>query len=203
MICSAIRSRMICGAFILLLVPSLAMAQVKIMMKNGMDIFAEECREETDRLVCYKMGGSFEIEKKDIRSVKKVSSGGEVMQDIRREDTASPEKSGQVKEGATGKEAATAKNGGSATGKTTSGDKAAEADAQKARQLQAEREKLVKEKQQLQEDIKKAPDWMSSKQYEELNKRNVELEDKIKRYNEDAGKLTEQDKKKAPAGEKK
>lgn len=196
MICSTIISRVIGGMFLLLLVPSFAMAQVKISMKNGMDIFAEECREESDRLVCYKMGGSFEIEKKDIRAVKNVSPGGEVMQDIRREDAASAGAKDQGKKGENNKQAVAKKEGTSASGTVSSVDKkAADADAQKMQALQSEREKLVKERQQLQEDIKKAPDWMSSKQYDELNKRNVELEDKIKKYNEDAGKLTEQDKK--------
>ena len=65
---------------------------------------------------------------------------------------------------------------------------------QKKKELFSERVKLVKEREQLDEDLKKAPDWMPTNQYEELNKRNDQFKEKMKLFNEEAGRLNEEEK---------
>jgi len=55
---------------LLVVFPRAAMSEVKVTLNNGREIIADSCRETGGRLVCEKMGGSFEIEKKDILDVK-------------------------------------------------------------------------------------------------------------------------------------
>ena len=51
---------------LLVVFPPAVMSEVKISLKNGRDIIADSCSDSKDSLVCEKMGGTFEIEKKDI-----------------------------------------------------------------------------------------------------------------------------------------
>jgi len=62
-------------------------------------------------------------------------------------------------------------------------------------ELQADRERLVKDRQQLQDDAKNAPDWMATDRYEALSRRNAEIEERVKRFNEEIRLLDEEEKK--------
>jgi hypothetical protein len=175
-----------------LLLPSLVFAEVKIELKNGRTIIADFCEEAGASLACSKMGGTFDIEKKDIAKIGEIS-GGRGDHDVVPDGPDTPqgeeqEKTGEGKKNGRGDEQAPALEGSAgAAGRIE------EIRKQKS-EMAPEREKLLKEREKLQEDLKKAPDWMPVKQYEELQKRNAEINEKIKKYNEEVGRLNREEK---------
>ncbi|MBA4373059.1 MAG: hypothetical protein C0402_09405 [Thermodesulfovibrio sp.] len=179
----------------LIFLPVHAPAEVQISLKNEASIIADECREETDRLICFKMGGSFEIDKHDVLSMKNVSIRQQPVYETSETDTA-----------ASGVSDNSVKPGGKNQGAPLEGKdqkpaamfNSSDDSAQKRLSLQAERESLFRERQQVQEDIKKAPDWMPAKQFDELTRRNTELDTRIKRFNEEAGRLSDKKKQAVP-----
>lgn len=172
--------------------PGYSSGEVQINLRNDSSIIADECREETDRLVCYKMGGTFEIEKRDVLSMKNISGRRAPVPDAGGSDAESTGRSdSSVKAEDKAGDALPA-------GKVPDTAKPSDPLAQKRQLLQEERERLLKERQKIQDDIKNAPDWMSEKQFNELNRRNAELDAGIKKFNEEAGRLSEQGKQPGP-----
>ena len=167
--------------------PDCSFGDVKIILKNEGSIIADECREESDRLVCFKMGGTFEIDKKDIRSVKGIAAGQEFVPLIVRPETESSEKSGKTEKSGAAQKNDAAPGGGNTQDPGKAAD-AADPLIQQRTLLLKERESLVKEREQLQNDVKNAPipttQWAN-----ELNRRNIELDARIKKFNDDAKKL--------------
>lgn len=175
--------------------PGYSFGEVQINLRNEASIIADECREETDRLVCFKMGGTFEIEKKDVLSMKNISVGRSRVPDARGSDAPAEGESGpSVKAGDKAGDVQPAGKAPDAVPPAEPSDPL----AQKRQSLQAEREGLLRERQQIQDEIKNAPDWMSEKQFNELNRRNAELDARIKRFNEEARRLSEQGKQPGP-----
>ena len=58
---------------LLVVFPPAAMSEVMISLKNGRDIIADSCRDSNGKVICEKMGGNFEIEKKDILNIKGIT----------------------------------------------------------------------------------------------------------------------------------
>lgn len=178
--------------WVLVSVPVLAYPDVSIKMTNGREIIADACEQEGDRLVCTKMGGTFEIEKKDVFSIKGIKGV--------REESAPSEKFAPPAEPEKKMEKAPVDKSPDDVmqipypGGQSAAMKRLEDIAHRKRELLSEREKLVKEREQLDEDIKKAPDWMPVNQHEELQKRNAELDEKIQKYNEEVGRLSREEK---------
>jgi hypothetical protein len=171
-------------AVAVLILPSLAPAAVRIELKNGRTIIADECRESDGTLECYKMGGTFVIEKRDIASIKKTSASESLD-----ENETAPSAQPEVKEGA----AKTEKS-------AEPGNPGAEARKRldwitgRKRALQPEREKLVKEREHLQEEQKNAPYWMTVYQFNDLKQKISSLDERIKAFNDEAKKLNEEEK---------
>ncbi len=182
----------ILGSFFLFL-PSLVFAGVKIELKNGRTIIADSCEDTGASLACSKMGGTFDIEKKDIEKIREVS-GGSTDDEVAPDGTDATQETGQGKKEPDGRDNGDRTKGAPA-GAGVTGD-AGRLEEIKKRKLEMapERERLLKERQELQEDMKKAPDWMPVNQYEELQKRNAELDEKIKKFNEEVGGLDRQEK---------
>jgi hypothetical protein len=171
--------------------PSLSYSDVKVTMTNGREIIADTCEEEDGQLVCTKMGGTFNIEKKDVGSIKKIK-GGE--NEPFSKEPASPVPAEPEKKTDDTPGASRADKGKPVAGGQAEAMKRLEEITQKKRELSSEREKLVKERERLDEDLKKAPDWMPTNQYEELSKRNEQFKEKMKLFNEEAGRLNEEEK---------
>jgi hypothetical protein len=167
--------------FVLWPFPSFSTAAVRIELKNGGTIIADECRESGVKFLCYKMGGTFEIEKQDVASMKespaKATGEGE---------ETSPSTRPEVKEGA-GKGTSVEQRGSEAR-------KRLEQIAKRKRALQPEREKLVRERGDLQEEVKKAPDWMTVDKFNDLQKKISALDEKIKGFNDEAKQLNQEEK---------
>jgi len=166
-------------------------ADVKITLESGREIIAEACEDEGGRLICTKMGGTFDIEKKDVANIREIRSGEyEPPSD---EPASSPPAEPEKKtDGAPGENPPDKEK--SPAGGESGAMKRLDDIAQKKKELSSEHDKLVKEREQLEEDLKKAPDWMPTDQYEALTKRNDQLTEKIKLFNEEAVKLREEEK---------
>lgn len=171
--------------------PGYSFSEVQISLKNEASVIADECREETDRLVCFKMGGTFEIEKRDVLSMKNIPVRRSPVPDTRGPDAVSGISVPLVKAGDKA-------DGALPAGEAPDSANSAAPFAQNRLALQAERESLLRERQQIQDDIKSAPDWMSTKQFNELTRRNAELDARIKRFNEEASWFSEQMKQAVP-----
>ncbi|MBI5101667.1 MAG: hypothetical protein HZB33_07540 [Nitrospirae bacterium] len=175
----------LCAFFLIPAAAERSFADVKVQLRNGGSITADDCREESDRFVCFKMGGAFEIDRKDVVSIKNVGAGAP---------------SGRDTEPAENRQAADGAGPGGGAKKTDPGKEAKTADPSsekdplvaRAAELRDERERLIREKQQLDEDIKNAPVWMPVNQFDSLQKRSAEMEEKIKKFNEEIQKLKEE-----------
>lgn len=171
--------------------PSLSYSDVKVTLTNGREIIADMCEEEGGQFVCAKMGGTFNIEKKSVGSIREMKS------DRNGSSTSGPS---SLSPGEPGRKTDDTPNGSHLTNEKVStgerGDamKRLKEIAEKKKGLSSERVKLVKEREQLDEDLKKAADWMPVNQYEELNKRNEQFKQKMKLFNEEAGRLNEEEK---------
>lgn len=179
--------------FSFVLLPSLTFAGVKIELKNGRTITADFCEEAGAAMACSRMGGTFDIEKKDIAKIRNIpDENGQSYEDGTADETASPQGTARQTEGKP--------EGGGELKEATAGEGVAGAAGRleeirkRKSEMAPEREKLLKEREKLQEDLKKAPDWMPVEQYEELQKRNAEVDEKIKKYNEEAGRLNREEK---------
>jgi len=164
-------------------------ADVRVELKNGGSITADSCRESDGRLVCTRMGGFFEIEKADIAGIREIRGGSseysvEPSPDISGTDT---------------KPARTGNAGNVTSDSPESREKAAfrrlEEIKRRKLELKNQREKLLAEREQLQADLKKAPDWMTVKQFDELTKRNADIDGRIKGFNEEVTALDQEENK--------
>ncbi len=166
------------------LVPSLSRAGVSIELKNGNTISADECRESNGRLVCYKMGGTFEIEKQDIASVRR--SKGESMSGEEEQPPATQENTGEGKgkpdKGALTKDPA------------VEGKARLDRITQRKRELQPEREKLISEREKLNQELKSSPDWMTVDKFQDLKKRMSALDERINAFNDEVTRLNKEEK---------
>lgn len=172
-------------------VPVLAYPDVIVKMRNGREIIADSCEEEGTRLVCTKMGGTFDIEKKDVVSVKGIKATHR--ESAPAEKAASPAEPEKKMENAPADKGPDEVMQSPYPGGQSAAMKRLEDISQRKKELLSEREKIVKEREQLGEDLNKAPDWMPTNQFDELNKRNAQLGEKIKLFNEEVGRLNDEE----------
>ena len=164
-------------------------SDTKIELRNGRSITADSCRESGASLRCYRMGGSFEIDKRDIVS-SRTTEGAEAGND---EITSEESDTAGAKREAT-EDAGQSSSDDTGGVRKSSAERLDEIGKRKA-ELVKEREKLVKERLRLQEDVKKAPDWMMPERYNKLNSRNADLDAQIKKFNGEVKALNDEEKK--------
>ena|ERR1700690_822689 len=187
---------------IVLTAPGGSIADVRIQLRNESAIIADECQDQIDRYVCFKMGGTFEIEKKDIVSIKNVTVRSQEIPAMELQDIISGSQSAQIKQNGSRDDDEKKGEAGQTQGKIAESSTSADPIAARALELQAERNRLVKEREQLQEEIKNAPTWMPTNQFDNLQRRNIELDNKINKFNEESGRLMEEDKQRQVAPKK-
>jgi hypothetical protein len=176
---------------VLICMPSLSYSDVKVTLTNGREIVADTCEDEGGQLVCTKMGGTFNIEKKDVGSIRQIKSRGSETPSA---EPASPPPTEPEKKTDDAPGDNRPDKEGLSAGAEAGAMKRLEEIMQRKRELSSGREMLLKEREQLVEDLKKAPDWMPTDKYADMNKRNDELTEKIKLFNEEAGRLNEEEK---------
>ncbi|MEJ2696862.1 MAG: hypothetical protein P8013_09460 [Candidatus Sulfobium sp.] len=171
-----------------IMLPAPVLSDVKIILNNGRSITAESCQEKAGELVCSRGGGFFTIDKDNVSEMEKIregraASGGEM---------STGEPSG---ESVSGKAGAAEEDGRPdvASPRKDLENKLTEIRKRKS-ELQEERARLLKTRQQLKTDMDKAPDWMTEKQYNELSGRASDLDKRIKKFNDEVSRLNTEEK---------
>jgi tetrahydromethanopterin S-methyltransferase subunit G len=178
--------------------PLSAASEVKVTLKNGREVIADSCRDSNGRLVCEKMGGNFELDKKDILDVKGITIEHPGSYHIPVEGTGKETESGgkgPVKPEAETKGPDKKPEGALVKGLNPEDEKRLDQINRKKIEYQAERQRLLNERQQLNEDIKNSGVIGSKEKYEEMQKRIKDLDEKVNKFNDAVKKLNEEGKK--------
>jgi hypothetical protein len=181
---------------LLVVFPRAAMSETKISLKNGRSIIADTCSEANGKLVCDKMGGTFEFDKDDILNIEEITIERSALPESRTETT-EPEVSDEKKEMENKTpeaiDAPKPAEGVLIKGLSPEADKRLDEIKQKKDGLRKEREKLVEEREQLREEIKNAGVMRYGEKLDALQKRINDLGEKINRFNEEANNLNEEE----------
>ena len=178
--------------------PVRSFSEVKISLRNGRDIIADSCRDTKDKLICEKMGGTFEIEQKDILDVKGITIERSPSQQVPEENTGQEAASGQkvpVQPEADLKGIEKQPGGELVKGLKPEEEERLEQINQKKRAYQTERQLLINERQQLHEDVKNTDMIKTQEQFDAIKKRISDLETRINTFNEDVRKLNDEERK--------
>jgi hypothetical protein len=170
---------------------------VMITLKNGKVLIADACREFGSQLRCDMPNGEVAIEQQDIESTKEIK--------IVKRFAAEPQPTtgippGTDKKDESGKTATNAKvptqpgNGRLSGSLTPEQIKRLDQIAERKTILQPERERLMKERQQLHEDVSRMGAIRSQEQYDSLKKKISDLETTITNFNDEVKKLNEEEK---------
>jgi len=178
---------------LVLVFPLAAMSEVKITLKNGRDIIADSCSDSKDRLVCEKLGGTFEIEKKDILETRGITiEHGKMNESQVPEPATSGEGRKEADKSTAGtKDSAKPGEGALINAASPEQEKRLGEITRRKLELKEEREKLSKERKQLRQDAKKMSTLYTypQEQADEINKRISDVEERINRFNEEVKKL--------------
>ena len=177
--------------------PLAAMSEVRISLKNGRDIIADNCSDSKDKLVCQKMGGTFEVEKKDILEVRNITIKHEKMNEG---PVPEPVPLGEGQKGADKSTAGTidsAKPGEGVLIRGTNPEQEKRLDeiTKRKLELKQERDTLSKDREQLNQDVKAMGTIHKQEQFDEIKKRLSDVEERITRFNEEVKKLNEEEEK--------
>lgn len=180
------------GSTLFLLLPALSSSEMKITLKNGRSIIADDCRQINGAFLCDIAGGTVEFDKQEIESMKEVKIERRVVIDT--QPAASNGTEAEKKEDAE-KEISNvqtpAKVGEERVVRGLSPEQTKQLDRinEKKTAMKAERERLIKEREQLHEDVKNAGVVRNQEQFNALKRRIAELEKKIISFNEEVNKL--------------
>lgn len=176
---------------LLIVFPPAAMSEVKVTLKNGRDIIAGSCRELKDKLVCEKMGGTFEIEKKDILESRGITIKHEKIYESSVPEPVPVEEGRKEADKSTddSKNGAKSEEGVLIRGANPEQEKRLDEITRRKLELKVEREKLSKEREQLHQEVKDAGMLYSQEQFNRITKRISDVEGKINRFNDEVKKL--------------
>lgn len=189
--------RIIAGISLLVLLPAFSSAGVRISLSNGRYIIADACRDSKGKLVCDVSGGIVEISRQDITSINEVTiqRQQDVSEPSEGSGSAADEKKteGKPAPGAKGSEIS---EGGAKLpgGLTASQIKRLDEITERKTVLKPEREKLIKEREQLHEDVKNQAMIRTQAEFDSYKKRISDLEAKIIGFNDEVKKLNEEEK---------
>jgi len=175
----------------LLLLPSFAFSEVKVSLKNGREIIADRCKAVKDRLICEKMGGSFEFDQKDILDVKVITIQRDNAQENSAQEPASVTEGQEeaIKSAEESKNGAKSEEGVLIRGANPEQGKRLDQINQRKLELKGEREKLSKEREQLHQEVKETGMVYTQEKLDQITKRISDIEEKISRFNEEVKKL--------------
>ena len=174
------------------IVPQTALSEVELTLKNGRKIIADSCVEARGKLTCDKSDGMFRIDMKDVLGMKMITIKHRVpVQEVVPSDAASDQKTDEpkvVEPGKAGEKAAAKAPAGAPVGEQAK--RLAEINARRTA-YEAEREILMKEREQLREEVK-AAGMMSSGRYQYYRQKLDDLDKKVKDFNDKVNKLNEE-----------
>ena len=170
------------------------LAGVEISLKNGRKIIADRCKDSEGKLTCDKSDGTFTIDKKDVLGMKTINIERTPSRQLPEEESASSEKEAD-KSGPDVKGAEKQTEGTRVKGPGTEEEKRLDEITRIKLGKREEREMLVKEREQLRDDVKNAGLIRSKEQFDSIQKRITDLDEKINKFNEEVNKLNEEEKK--------
>jgi molecular chaperone DnaK (HSP70) len=182
--------------FTFLVLPAWSFSEVKISLKNGREIIADNCRDTKGKLVCEKMGGSFEIDKKDVLETKGITierSGLSGSQTQPAEPEPADSNKGTGKKSSDAKDSTKPAEGVLIKGASPEAEKRLDQITKRKLELMPERDKLIQEQQKLLDDVKDTGMIKKQEQLDAIKKRIADLEQRIKQFNEEAKKLNEEE----------
>jgi len=178
---------------LLVIFPPAAMSEVKVTLKNGRVIIADSCAEAEGKLTCDKSDGTFKIDKKDILDMKTITIERRRPVEEPVPVASSPD---QKIEGPKGVE--TGKADEKAAERPPAGAPAGEQEKRlaeiRAKRLayEADREILIKEREQLHEEVKTAGVISTTAKYQYFQQKINDLDVRIKAFNDKVNKLNEE-----------
>ncbi|MBA3071366.1 MAG: adenylyl-sulfate kinase [Nitrospirae bacterium] len=157
--------------FVSILISGSALADYKIILKNGREFVVDDYKELNGKIKFYREGGEIELDKDIIKDIKKTKALRPVEERYAPETTNdTPEKPPAEK---------------STQPQEQEIDSKLKEIARKKAQLRTEGEKLIADKKKLEEDIKKKGRVLAIREKRELEKKAAEIEEKINKVNED------------------
>ena len=180
--------------------PDRSFSEVRISLNNGREIIADKCTDSGAKLVCEKMGGSFEVDKNDVLETKGITIEhapvSEVSEKAKGQEAEAGEKEALKPEADT-KGAEKQPGEGLGKGLTPEEKERLEQITSKKIEYLAERQRLINDRNQLQEDVKNVDsnnvDLNNQEKIDALNKSITELEIRLGKFNEDVRKLNEEE----------
>jgi len=176
---------------IMALLTTSASAEVRITLKNGRSFTADFCRDTNGKFVCEMSGGTMEIDRHDIADIKDVKVQKKMSREEAPEAEAQAEEKKQPETPEAEKKAAPAQNGEGKLirGLTPEQTKTIDQINEKKTAMRVERDSLIKDRDQLYEDVKNAGVVRNQEQIDEIKKRIADLERRINDFNEAVKKL--------------
>jgi len=174
-----------------------ASAEVRVTLKNGRSFIADFCREAKGKMACDMHGGTMEIERNDIASIRDVN----VQKKIIMEETPEPEAEAQAEEKKTSERPEQEKKvspgqpgeGRLITGLTPEQTKRLDEISERKAVLKPGRERLIREREQIHEDVKNAGVVRTQEQIDAIAGRVIDLEARINGYNKEIKKLNDEE----------
>ncbi|HBG92394.1 MAG: hypothetical protein A2X54_07155 [Nitrospirae bacterium GWF2_44_13] len=157
--------------FVFILISGLALADYKIILKNGREFVVDEYKDMGSKIKFYREGGEIELDKAIIKDIKKTKA-------VKRTEDGAPS---EITKDADEKPSAEK----STQPQKQEIDSKLKDVAGKKAQLRAEGEKLIADKKKLEEDIRKKGRVLAIREKREIEKQISELEGKIKKVNEE------------------
>jgi len=180
----------------LILVPALSPAEVKVTLKNGRSFIADFCREAKGKMVCDVRGGTMEVPRSDVAGIREVHVQRE---SFSIEEEPEPEASAEEKRApetpqAEKKEAPSKPGEGRLiTGLTPEQTKRIDAISARKAVLKPQREELIREREQIHEDVKNAGVVRTQEQIDAIADRIIDLEARINSFNKEIEDLNDEE----------
>ena len=167
---------------ICVVLPSLSFSEVKISLKNGREIIADGCSDTNGKLICEKMGGSFEIEKKDVINLKEITVTKQVTSPESEEDVAGKK---QISDETSAGESAV-------EDRKVGYQKRLDEINRRKSELVSVRENLSQEREKLNAEFRRQGDVLSKEVFDSFQKRFNEIDAKINSFNQENSRLNEE-----------
>ena len=187
---------LILAAVFLIMMPALSPAEVKVTLKNGRSFIADFCREAKGKMVCDMRGGTMEVPRSDVAGTKEVSIQSKFFMDEEAPEAEAPaeEKSASETPEAEKKESpGQAGKGRPISGLTLEQTKRIDAISARKAVLKPQREELIREREQIHEDVKNAGVVRTQEQIDAIADRIIDLEARINSFNKEIKDLNDEE----------
>jgi predicted RNase H-like nuclease (RuvC/YqgF family) len=172
-------------------------AEVQVFLKNGRDVIADSCRDSGTMIICEKMGGTFEVDKKDVLKVEGITIERAPSQQGSEEKAGGEAESGEkrpAKPQTDMKAAEKLPEGELIKGLKPEEEERLDQINRKKLEMKDEKEKLIKEQDKLHEDVKITGMVKTQAQLDAIKNRIKDLETRINAFNSEVKKLNEEEK---------